>query len=69
MFFTNKGKVYRLKVHELPIGSRHARGSAMANILELTEDEYPTAVLVCRDFPADEYLMFATRDGVVKKQL
>ena len=67
MFFTNKGKVYRLKVHELPIGSRHARGSAMANILELTEDEYPTAVLVCRDFPADEYLMFATRDGVVKK--
>ena len=67
MFFTNKGKVYRLKVHELPIGSRHARGSAMANVLELDEGEHPSAVMVCRDFPADEYLMFATRDGIVKK--
>lgn len=67
MFFTNKGKVYRLKVHELPIGGRHARGSAMANVLPLSEKEYPTAVITCRDFPADEYLMFATRSGMVKK--
>ena len=67
LFFTNKGKVYRLKVHELPIGSRTARGSALANVLNLQEGEHPTAVMTCRDFPADEYLMFATRDGMVKK--
>jgi DNA gyrase subunit A len=67
MFFTNKGKVYRLKVHELPIGSRHARGSAMVNILPLSDREYPTAVITCRDFPPDEYLMFATKSGMVKK--
>ena len=67
MFFTNLGKVYRLKVHELPIGSRQARGSAMANVLDLAEGEHPTAVMVCRDFPADEYLMFATKNGMVKK--
>ena len=67
MFFTNLGKVYRLKVHELPIGSRQARGSAMANVLDLAEGEHPTAVLVCRDFPEDEFLMFATKNGMVKK--
>ena len=67
MFFTNLGKVYRLKVHELPIGSRQARGSAMANVLDLAEGEHPTAVMVCRDFPADEFLMFATKNGMVKK--
>ncbi len=67
LFFTNFGKVYRLKVHELPIGSRQAKGSAIVNVLALDEGEHPTAVITCRDFPADEYLMFATRDGVVKK--
>jgi len=67
MFFTNFGKVYRLKVHELPIGSRQARGSAIVNVLALADGEYPTAVITCRDFPEDEYLMFATRSGMVKK--
>ena len=67
LFFTNFGKVYRLKVHELPIGSRQAKGNAIVNVLALAEGEHPTAVITCRDFPADEYLMFATRDGVVKK--
>ena len=67
MFFTNLGKVYRLKVHELPIGSRQARGSAMANVIELSEGEHPTAIITSREFPDDEYLMFATRDGMVKK--
>lgn len=67
MFFTNFGKVYRLKVHELPIGSRQARGTAIVNVLPLAEGEHPTAVITCRDFPADEYLMFATRNGMVKK--
>ena len=67
LFFTNKGKVYRLKVHELPVGSRQARGTAMPNLLQLAEDEHVQAVISCRDFPADEYLMFATRSGMVKK--
>ncbi len=67
LFFTNFGKVYRLKVHELPIGSRQAKGNAIVNVLALAEGEHPTAVITCRDFPADEYLMFATREGVVKK--
>ncbi len=67
LFFTNFGKVYRLKVHELPIGSRQARGNAIVNVLALSEGEHPTAVITCRDFPADEHLMFATRGGVVKK--
>lgn len=67
LFFTNLGKVYRLKVHELPIGSRQARGSAIVNVLALAEGEHPTAVITCREFPADEYLMFATSGGMVKK--
>ena len=67
MFFTNKGKVYRLKVHELPIGSRQARGSALVNVLPLSEGEHPMAIVVARDFPEDEYLVFATKNGMVKK--
>ena len=67
MFFTNKGRVYRVKVHELPIGSRHARGSALVNVLPLDEGEKPTAVITTREFPSDEYLMFATKRGMVKK--
>lgn len=67
LFFTNKGKVYRLKVHELPIGSRHARGSALVNVLPLEEGEHPTAVITTREFPADEYLLFATKGGMIKK--
>jgi DNA gyrase subunit A len=67
LFFTNKGKVYRLKVHELPIGSRQARGSAAINFLPMVEGEHIAAVLTCRTFPSDEYLMFATKSGIVKK--
>ena len=67
LFFTNFGKVYRLKVHELPIGSRQARGNAIVNVLALDEGEHPTAVITTRDFPVVEHLMFATREGVVKK--
>ena len=67
LFFTNLGKVYRLKVHELPIGSRQARGSAIVNVLALAEGEKPTAVITTRDFPSDAYLMFATSSGMVKK--
>ena len=67
LFFTTKGKVYRLKVYELPIGSRQARGSAVVNFLPLAEGEKIAAVISCRDFPADDYLMFATKKGIVKK--
>ncbi len=67
LFFTNKGKVYRLKVHELPVGSRTSRGSALVNVLPLAEDEHPTAVITTRDFPDNQYLVFATKQGMVKK--
>ena len=67
MFFSNKGKVYRLKVHELPIGQRAARGTAIVNLVPFSEGEHATAVITCRDFPEDEYLMFATAAGTVKK--
>ena len=67
LFFTNKGKVYRLKVHELPLGSRQARGSALVNVLNLAEGEHPMAVLTARDFPEDEFLVFSTASGMVKK--
>lgn len=67
LFFTNRGKVCRLKVHELPVGSRNSRGTAIVNLLPLAEGEHPTAVITCRDFPADEYLIFATKNGIVKK--
>ena len=67
LFFTNKGRVYRKKVHELPLGSRQARGSALVNVLDLAEGEHPMAVISARDFPEDEYLMFATSSGMVKK--
>ena len=67
LFFSNKGKVYRLKVHELPIGQRTARGTAMVNLVPFAEGEHATAVITCRNFPDDEYLMFATVNGTVKK--
>lgn len=67
LFFSNKGKVYRLKVHELPIGQRTARGTAIVNLVPFSEGEHATAVITCRTFPEDEYLMFATANGTVKK--
>lgn len=67
LFFSNKGKVYRLKVHELPIGQRTARGTAIVNLVPFSEGEHATAVITCRTFPEDEYLMFATTNGTVKK--
>ena len=67
LFFTNFGKVYRLKVHELPIGSRQARGQAIVNLLSLDEGEHLAAVITTREFPTDAYLLFATSNGMVKK--
>ena len=67
LFFSSHGKVYRLKVYELPEASRHARGSAIVNLLPLEKGETIEAVIATKDFPEDEYLMFATAQGMVKK--
>src|SRR6202142_2554693 len=67
LFFTNRGKVYRLKVYELPEASRAARGRALVNRLPLREGERVQSVLSTRDFNEGKYLVFATRNGIVKK--
>ena len=67
LFFSTAGKVYRLKVYELPEASRHARGTAIVNLLPLQKGETISAVIATKEFPEDEYLMFATEHGMVKK--
>jgi DNA gyrase subunit A len=67
LFFTNVGKVYRLKVHELPLGSRQSKGRAIQNLLPFRQDEQVRAVIQTRDFTEAEYLVFGTKKGVVKK--
>ncbi|HEX2128721.1 MAG TPA: DNA gyrase subunit A, partial [Solirubrobacterales bacterium] len=67
LFFTNRGKVYRLKVYELPEGSRTAKGSALVNVLPLREGERVMTVIPTRDFSEGKYLAFATAQGLVKK--
>ncbi|HEY1317761.1 MAG TPA: DNA gyrase subunit A [Gaiella sp.] len=67
LFFTNVGKVYRLKVHELPLGSRQSRGRALVNLLPFRQDEQVRAVIQTRDFAEAKHLVFATKNGVVKK--
>ena len=67
LFFSNRGKVYRLKVHELPEGTRQARGTAIVNLLPFEDGEKIASVISCREFPEDEYLLFATASGMVKK--
>ncbi|MDJ1649958.1 DNA gyrase subunit A [Gordonibacter faecis] len=67
LFFSTAGKVYRLKVYELPEASRHARGTAIVNLLPLAKGETISAVIATKEFPADEFLMFATAHGMVKK--
>ena len=67
LFFTNRGKVYRLKVYELPEGSRTASGKALVNVLPLRDGEKVMAVIPTRDFTEGKYLAFATAKGLVKK--
>lgn len=67
LFFSSLGKVYRLKAYEIPEASRHARGTAIVNLLPLEKGETIAAVIATKDFPEDEYLMFATASGMVKK--
>jgi len=67
LFFSSTGKVYRLKVHELPLGSRQSKGRAIVNLLPFRQGEQVRAVIRTRDFSEMEYLVLATRKGVVKK--
>src|SRR5438093_470731 len=67
LFFTNVGKVYRLKVHELPLGSRQSKGRAIQNLLPFRQGEQVRAVVQTRNFEESEYVVFATKKGVVKK--
>ena len=67
LFFTNKGKVYRLKVHQLPRMGRTAKGRHIANLLPLAQGEHIASVLATKEFDEAQYLLFATKNGIVKK--
>ncbi|MET0882412.1 MAG: DNA gyrase C-terminal beta-propeller domain-containing protein, partial [Acidimicrobiales bacterium] len=67
LFFSNRGKVYRLKAHEIPMKDRTARGTAMVNLLALQPDEKIQAIIDTRDYETSRYLFFATKNGQVKK--
>ena len=67
LFFTNKGKVYWLKVYDLPMAARTASGRALVNLLQLEEGEQVTGLVPVRNFVPDEYLFMVTRGGTVKK--
>jgi len=67
LFFSNRGKVYRLKAHEIPMKDRTARGTAMVNLLPLQPDEKIQAIIDTRDYETSRFLFFATKNGQVKK--
>ena len=67
LFFTNFGKVYRIKAHEVPMASRTARGTAIVNLLQLAPEETIAAVVDTRDYETNRFLVFATKNGQVKK--
>lgn len=67
MFFTNKGKVYRLKVHEVPEASRTAKGTPIINLLNFDNDEYVTTVIPIKEYEENTFLFMATKNGIVKK--
>jgi len=67
MFFTNKGKVYWLKVHEIPRGSKASRGRAIVNLIKTEQDEQVRAVLSVKEFDDDHFVVMATQNGIIKK--
>jgi DNA gyrase subunit A len=69
LFFTNRGKVYRLRAYEIPVKERTARGTAIVNLLPLESGERIQALIDTREFPSDRFLLFATRSGQVKKTM
>ncbi len=67
LFFTNRGRVYRLRAHEIPMKDRTARGTALVNLLSLDAGEFVQAIIDTRTYEDGSYLLFATKKGVVKK--
>jgi len=67
LFFTNQGRVYRLKGYQIPETGRQARGTAIVNLLELEENEKINTVIPVKEFPEDAYLIMATKNGLIKK--
>ena len=67
LLFSSMGKVYRMHVYDIPEASRQARGTAIVNLLPLEKDEHISSVIATKEFPSDEYLMFATKNGMCKK--
>ncbi|MCP3992000.1 MAG: DNA gyrase subunit A, partial [Actinomycetia bacterium] len=69
LFFSNRGRVYRIKAHEIPVSSRTSRGMALVNLLQLQPDEQIQTIVDTRDYETNRFLFFATRQGRVKKTL
>lgn len=67
MFFTNKGKVYKLKAYELPEASRIAKGTAIVNLLQLEQDEKIAAIIPVKSYDEETYVLMATKNGLIKK--
>ncbi len=67
LFFTNKGRVYWLKVHQLPEASRQAKGKAIVNLIQISQDERVTAALPVREFTPGHFILMATKNGIIKK--
>nr|MDA8098652.1 DNA gyrase subunit A [Nitrospiraceae bacterium] len=67
LFFTNKGRVYWLKVHQIPEAGRQAKGKAIVNLVQIQQDERVTAALPVRDFTPDHFILMATKHGIIKK--
>lgn len=67
LFFTNQGKLYRLKGYEIPEAGRQAKGTAIVNLLQLDSDEKMTAVIPIKNFDEDKFMVFATKQGIIKK--
>ncbi len=67
LFFTNKGRVYWLKVHQIPEASRQAKGKAIVNLIQISQDERVTAALPVREFTPDHFILMATKKGIIKK--
>ncbi len=67
LFFSSKGRMYRMKGYQIPEASRQAKGSAIVNLLPIDKDERITAVIALREFEDDKYLLMCTRNGVIKK--
>ncbi len=67
LFFTNKGRVYWLKVHQIPEASRQAKGKAIVNLIQISQDERVTAALPVREFTPGHFILMATKKGIIKK--